>query len=215
MVDLVAPRPSMPGPPAGGRPPIPGDDRALRRTGWVWGVLRLAMGWIFLWSFLDRFFGLGFSTCRITARVAEDPSQVGGIDYLCDDSFMQGGSAVYNFLTFNAARSHTGDWFSWMAPADAATQNVWDLIFMLALLGAGVALLLGVLVRVAAIGAAILLVFIHLAALVWPAGNPFLTYQLVYAIVLVGIAVADAGRFLGVGRWWTSLPVVERAPLLH
>ena len=215
MVDLVAPRPSTRVPSAGGRTPITDDDPALRRSGWVWGLLRLAMGWVFLWAFLDRFFGLGFGTCRITARVANDPSQVGGIDYLCDASFLQGGSAIHGFLTTRTARSATGDWFSWMAPDNAATQNIWDLIFMFALLGAAVTLLLGILVRLGAIGAVILLVLIHLAGSVWPTGDPFLTYQLVYAVVLVGIAVADAGRFLGFGRWWTSLPLIERAPMLH
>jgi hypothetical protein len=31
---------------------------------WAWTVLRILIGWSFLWAFLDKMFGLGFSTCR-------------------------------------------------------------------------------------------------------------------------------------------------------
>src|ERR671919_2338782 len=37
-----------------------------------WGVLRIAMGTTFLWAFLDKAFGLGFSTGRL---------ENGGIDF--------------------------------------------------------------------------------------------------------------------------------------
>ena len=30
--------------------------------GWVWPVLRIALGFVFLWTFLDKTFGLGFAT---------------------------------------------------------------------------------------------------------------------------------------------------------
>ena len=29
---------------------------------YVWGALRIVFGWIFLWAFLDKLFGLGFAT---------------------------------------------------------------------------------------------------------------------------------------------------------
>ena len=35
-----------------------------RTAGVVWGLLRIAMGWTFLWAFLDKAFALGFSTGR-------------------------------------------------------------------------------------------------------------------------------------------------------
>ncbi len=34
----------------------------VRKESYIWGALRIAMGWIFLWSFLDKLFGFGFST---------------------------------------------------------------------------------------------------------------------------------------------------------
>ncbi len=36
--------------------------------GVVMGLLRLALGWTFLWAFLDKMFALGFSTGRIIER---------------------------------------------------------------------------------------------------------------------------------------------------
>ena len=34
------------------------------KGGIFWGLLRLAMGWIFLWAFLDKLLALGFATGR-------------------------------------------------------------------------------------------------------------------------------------------------------
>ena len=59
---------------------------------WAWTILRLLLGWSFLWAFLDKMFGLGFATCR-----ASDSSS---IDYACDAAMIQGGSPTYGFLTF-------------------------------------------------------------------------------------------------------------------
>src|SRR5207247_2311260 len=50
----------------------------------VFAVLRLAMGWTFLWAFLDKAFALGFSTGRVvddagaTVRIAS----IGGIIWM-------------------------------------------------------------------------------------------------------------------------------------
>ena len=46
-------------------PPVerlePIHTKGLQR---VFGILRVAMGWTFLWAFLDKAFGLGFGTGR-------------------------------------------------------------------------------------------------------------------------------------------------------
>jgi hypothetical protein len=41
-------------------PAAPREVRAAR----VWGMLRIALGWTFLWAFLDKAFALGFATGR-------------------------------------------------------------------------------------------------------------------------------------------------------
>ena len=45
--------------------------------------------------------------------------------------------------------------------------------------------------------------------------NPVLDDHLVYALVLVGLAAAGAGRTFGLGNRWAELDVVRRFPVLR
>jgi thiosulfate dehydrogenase [quinone] large subunit len=56
------------------------------------GILRLAVGFIFLWAFFDKLLGLGFSTCF-------DP-QTKTINYFCNQAWIKGGSPTFGFLKF-------------------------------------------------------------------------------------------------------------------
>lgn len=47
-----------------------------------------------------------------------------------------------------------------------------------------------------------------------PASNPFLDDHVVYAAVLIVLALLGAGDTLGLGRVWSSLPLVRRATWL-
>jgi thiosulfate dehydrogenase [quinone] large subunit len=154
---------------------------------WAWTVLRLLLGWSFLWAFLDKAFGLGFSTCR-----APDSSS---IDFVCDSAMVQGGSPTYGFLTFGTQRSHTGWMFDWMASSAPDSINLADVGFMAALLLGGVALMLGVGVRIAAIGGALLMLFMFLAGDVWPETNPINSSHVIEMVAFLGIATVGAGRF--------------------
>ena len=133
----------------------------------LWAVLRIMMGWIFLWPFLDKLFGLGFAT----------EAGRGWVD---------GGSPTTGFLEF-ATRGPFAELFQSMTGAFA------DWLFMIGLLGIGLALLLGIGVRIASVSGALMLVLMWLAAL-WPEHNPFLDDHLIYAFVLIGTYVTDSGR---------------------
>ncbi|NUR87065.1 MAG: hypothetical protein HOY71_23535, partial [Nonomuraea sp.] len=85
-----------------------------------------------------------------------------------------------------------------------------DWLFMLGLLGVGLALVLGVGLRVAAVAGGLMLVLMWAAELPL-ANNPFMDEHLVYAIVLVGLAMSGAGQTLGLG----NLPVVRRNAILR
>lgn len=154
---------------------------------WAWTVLRILLGWSFVWAFLDKFFGLGFSTCR-------NP-ETGAIDFVCDAAMVRGGSPTFGFLSFGTEGSHTGFLFDWMAPAAPDAIGLADIGFMLALLLGGVALMLGIGVRIAAIGGAILMLFMFLAADVWPENNPVNSSHLIEMVAFLGIATVGAGRF--------------------
>ena len=92
-----------------------------------------------------------------------------------------------------------------------------DWLFMLGLLGIGLALLLGVGMRIAAIGGATMMVLMYLAATPGVAGttNPFMDDHVVYALVLVVLALVGAGRTLGLGERWSNLSIVQRYPILQ
>lgn len=164
---------------------------------WAWTLLRLLLGWSFLWAFLDKMFGLGFATCRM-----DD----GTIDFLCDSAMIEGGSPTYGFLTFATQASHTGSLFDWMAPSAPDSINFADVGFMLVLLFGGLALMLGIGVRLAAIGAALLMAFMFLAGDVWPENNPINSSHVIEMAAFLGIAYVGGGPFSLQKRFDRSAP---------
>ncbi|MFJ8203887.1 hypothetical protein [Micromonospora chalcea] len=159
-----------------------------KATRYVWAGLRLALGWIFLWAFLDKMFGLGHETAAKNA-------------------WINGGSPTKGFLG-NAVEGPFADLYRNIAGAAWA-----DTLFMLGLLGIGVALMLGIGIRIAAVAGGLLLVLMWTAVLP-PANNPFMDDHLIYAGLLAGLALVGAGNTLGLGRIWAKLPLVQRLPWL-
>lgn len=149
-------------------------------------VLRILLGWSFLWAFFDKLFGLGFGTCR-----AADSSS---IDFFCKASMIKGGSPTYGFLEFATKGSHTGGLFSWMASSSPNSIGLADALFMLALLLLGVALMTGVGVRTAGVGGALLMFFMFLAADVWPENNPVNSSHIIEMVALLGVASMGAHK---------------------
>lgn len=78
-----------------------------------------------------------------------------------------------------------------------------DWLFIIGLGAIGAALILGIGVRIAAASSAVLLVMVWTAALP-PENKPFMDDHLIYALVLVGLALVSAGDTLGFGRWWAT-----------
>ncbi|MQM26172.1 DoxX family membrane protein [Glycomyces albidus] len=161
---------------------------AARAVDYVWAGLRIALGWVFLWAFLDKTFGLGFATEKKAA-------------------WIEGGSPTEGFLTFGT-KGPFADFYQGMAGNAAA-----DWLFMAGLLGIGLALILGIGMRIAAAAGALLLVLMWTAAL-WPENNPFMDDHLIYAGLLIGLAMTRAEDTLGLGKTWGDLPIVKRNPWL-
>ncbi|MEV4078218.1 hypothetical protein, partial [Nonomuraea fuscirosea] len=93
----------------------------------------------------------------------------------------------------------------------ALAGQAWvDWLFMAGLAGVGLALVLGLGTRIAA-GAGTAMLLLMWAAELPLTTNPFMDDHIVYAIVLVGLALAGAGGTLGLG----TLPVVRRTPWLR
>src|SRR5665809_112769 len=98
----------------------------------VWGVLRLMMGFTFLWAFLDKLLALGFATGR-------NP-ETGAIDFFGDAAWINGASPTEGFLSFAL---HTKEPF--LSFYEGLAGSAWvDWIYMLSMAGIGIALILGV-----------------------------------------------------------------------
>jgi thiosulfate dehydrogenase [quinone] large subunit len=178
-----------------GRPAHPTNDVAAtagtttrKATRYVLAGLRLALGWIFLWAFIDKLFGLGFAT----------PAKNAWID---------GGSPTKGFLGNAVSGPFEGFYHSFAGAAWA------DWLFMIGLAGIGLALIAGVGMRIATTAGAVLLLAMWTAVLP-PENNPFLDDHLIYAGVLALLALTAAGDTLGLGRYWSRLPIVQRLPWL-
>ena len=150
-------------------------------------VTRLAFGWTFLWAFLDKTFGLGFATPAAKAWVNGGSPTKGFL-----------GSVEGPFAGFYQSFAGAG-WANWL--------------FLIGLAGIGIALTLGIAMRIAAAAGATLLV------LMWTAArpittNPFMDYHITDALVLVVLALTAAGKTLGLGRAWEKIPLVHRHGIL-
>lgn len=154
----------------------------------VAGLTRIALGWVFLWAFLDKTFGLGYAT----------PSE---------NSWLDGGSPTTGYL--GGVDGTFADFFN-----DMAGQGWADWLFMIGLLGIGVALMLGIFVNIAALSGTVMLFLMWMAALPLE-NNPFLDDHLVYGVVLILLALMGAGRWLGLGSMWERLPFVAKSPILR
>ena len=165
----------------------------------VAGVLRLVVGWTFLWAFFDKLLALGFSTGR-------DP-ETGVVDRFGDAAWINGGEPTYGFLAFGA-KGPFADFYAGIAGAAWA-----DWLFMAGLLGIGVAFTLGIVMNLAAVSAAVMYVLMWTVALA-PENNPITDDHIIGALVVVLLALMSAGRHLGLGRWWESTTLVQRVPLL-
>jgi thiosulfate dehydrogenase [quinone] large subunit len=165
--------------------------------------LRISLGFVFLWAFLDKLLGLGFATGR-------DP-KTGAIDFNGPGAWINGGSPTEGFLTFGL---NTKEPFTSLY-SNLAGQAWVDWLFMIGLLGIGVALMLGIATRIAAVAGITMMALMYTAGSVWPENNPFVDDHVVYAIALAVVALAGADRMWGLGNRWHSLKFVQKHPSLR
>ena len=122
-------------------------------------ALRLSMGFIFLWAFIDKTFGLGFATTS-------------------NKAWINGGSPTSGFLS-SAVKGPFADFFQSLAGV-----AIVDWMFMAGLLFVGLTLIFNKYVKWGAVAGAIMLLLMYLA-LLWPANNPIIDDHIVYILVLI------------------------------
>ena len=146
----------------------------------VWTLLRVSMGWIFFWAFIDKLFGLGFAT-------------------KAGQSWLSGGSPTIGFLKF-ATKGPFMDFYK-----SLAGNPIVDWLFMLGLLGVGISLLLGVFTRLGAGVGILMLTLMYTAGFLPPANNPFLDEHIIYIMIMIGLAFTNPGQYFNLGGWLAKI----------
>ncbi len=126
--------------------------RSATAAGYILAGIRIALGFVFLWAFFDKLFGWGFAT--IPAK-----------------SWINGGSPTQGFLSGSKGP------FSGFYHTIAGTTFA-NVMFMAALAAIGTALILGIGMRLATIGGAVLTIMMW-AAVLPPTSNPILDEHLI------------------------------------
>jgi|SRR3989344_5315640 len=166
---------------------------------YVWSLLRLALGYVFLWAFLDKLFGLGFATCK---------DKVSGlVDVGCSSAWINGGSPTNGFLS-KATTGPFQDFYN-----NLAGQAWVDWLFMLGLLVVGLGLLLGTWVKFAALSGIVMMLLMW-SALLWPANAPGVDEHILYALALFGIALTASHQPWSLNSWWAKTRIAKSLPFL-
>tara|TARA_Y100000310_G_scaffold342852_1_gene447891 strand:+ start:9415 stop:9948 length:534 start_codon:yes stop_codon:yes gene_type:complete len=163
----------------------------------IWALTRISLGLIFLWAFFDKLIGLGFATCR--------DAESGITSVMCNSAWLNGGSPTFGFLSF-ATKGPFAELFKSLAGV-----GIVDWLFMLGLLGIGLTLTFGFMVRIGSYSGALMLVLMWLAVLP-PGHHPFLNDHIIYALVLIGLSLVNAGDKWGIGKWWSNQKFVKNNP---
>lgn len=171
-----------------------GEDDKMKVFGYTleqisWIGVRLALGWTVLWAFLDKLFGLGYSTAPSGAWLSGGSPTSGYLGYATTGPF----AGLYQGLAGNA---------------------VVDGLFMLALVAIGMALILGIGMKIAGYSGAILMIILWTTRLP-PENNPIIDEHIIYLFLFLAMTVVKAGQWFGLGKWWVTTPMVKKIPLLE
>jgi len=156
----------------------------------VLGILRLSMGLVFLWAFVDKLWGLGFATTP-------------------EHSWLAGGSPTAGFLA-NAVHGPFANLFHSLAGSELI-----DCLFMLGLLFIGLTLTLGIMVRLGAYAGAVIYFLMYLAVGISPENHPFIDDHFIGFFVMLLFAFSgSAGKYFGFGRAWQETQLVQKYSVL-
>lgn len=148
------------------------------------GLLRLSMGFIFLWAFFDKLIGLGFATS-------------------VDKAWLNSQSPTLGFLKFGTHGPFKPIFES------LAGSPVVDYIFMFGLLSIGTALMLGVARKITTLSGTLMLFLMWLATFP-PANNPLLDEHIIYIFVLQLLLQLHSGEIFGFAKWWEKTELVRK-----
>jgi thiosulfate dehydrogenase [quinone] large subunit len=168
---------------------VKSKQAVTHKKAWVaLAIARIMVGFVFLWAFLDKTMGLGYATPH-------------------GEAWPDGVSPTAGFLKFGVnPNGPFVDFFHGLVG-----NVVVDWLFMLGLLGIGLALMLGIGLRLAAVAGTLLLIMMWAAELPLE-NNPVIDEHLVYAAVLWVVALTP--RSWSLVNTWLQNKTVKKNPWL-
>lgn len=168
-------------------------------------ILRIMLGFVFFWAFIDKTFGLGFSTTTENAWINGGRPTWGFLQAASGYNFETGEYDAANAMGINGS----GAFFTGWADASIGSFRYLDWLFMLGLLAIGTALILGIGTKVAA-WACVLMSFFMFIAAADLVTNPILDHHVFYAVTGVAVVYSELERqSIGLGAFWRKLPIVQ------
>lgn len=130
----------------------------------IFKIVRILLGWTFVWAFFDKLLGLGFATSP-------------------ERAWINGGSPTSGFLE-NATKGPFVDIYQ------SLVGLVWvDWLFMIGLLLIGLSFMFGVWVKYSGWFGSLLMVLMYTAGFLPPENNPVVDDHLIYAFLFVWFAL--------------------------
>ena len=159
-----------------------GEDEVTAKV--IFTVIRVTVGWVFMWAFLDKTFGwFSFEYKEATYGTT------------WENAWINGGDPTWGFLTFGTQGTLFESFFMSLAGNLFVT---W--IFMIGLLGIGLSVILNMGRKIGCISGAIMLFLMWLAAL--PINhNPIVDDHLVYMFVMIGLGFTKQFGYDFVPMW--------------
>ena len=151
-------------------------------------VLRIAIGWMMLWGFLDKMFGLGFQTTP-GSGVIDGGSPSSFVIYVTDGVFKD----LFTSMAGNAFV---------------------DLLLMAGLLIMGITLIFGFASKLTSIFMTIFL-FMMFMLHVPPTDDPIIDYHITWILAIWAIYFLGGYERLSIWKWWKDLGIVKRFPILE
>ena len=122
-------------------------------------------------------------------------------------AWIAGGTPSQGFLNSDSVTGPLKPFFA------AISGPTTDVLFMLGMIAVGLAVMLGIGLRISAVAGTVVMLFMYLAE--WPfaantaSTNPLVDYHLIYALSLIVIAFVSAGDTWGFGRAWKRIALVR------
>lgn len=151
-------------------------------------IVRIGMGWLLIWSFFDKVFGLGFFT----------PAGGGWIDGVSPSSYIS-----------YVASGPLADFYMSLG------GNVFvDILMMAGLLCIGGTLIFGFASKICT-ATFIAFMLIMFSLQLPPNDNPIINYKVLLAVAMLAIYYMGGFEKLSIYNWYKELAIVRRFPILE